>query len=45
MARGKVPSIKQSTQGRTLLLESVRLGFRHDSLADDLVASFRDLTP
>lgn len=30
-------SIKQAVQGRNLLLESVRLGFRHEGLTDDHV--------
>jgi hypothetical protein len=35
----KAPSIKQAVQGRKLLLEAHRLGFVHDLLTSDLIAS------
>jgi hypothetical protein len=35
-AVAKPPSVKQATQGKNLLTEAVRLGFRHESLGDDL---------
>lgn len=37
------PSIKQAVQGRNLLLEAVRLGFRHDNLSDSQVGSLDSL--
>lgn len=40
-AAAKSPSIKQSVQGRNLLLEAVRLGFRHDELLEEQIESLR----
>lgn len=44
LVRGRVPSIKQATQGRKLLLEARRLGFGHDLLVPDLLAQFAQVS-
>jgi AIPR protein len=43
-ATARAPSSKQARQGQNLLLEATRLGFRHDSLSDELVLSLRNMT-
>lgn len=42
-AVARVPSIKQAIQGRTLLLEAVRLGFQQENLTDSQIARLNSL--
>jgi hypothetical protein len=43
--RGERPSSKQAAQGRTALLDALRLGFVHQSLSPDLVDTIEDTKP
>jgi hypothetical protein len=42
-AGGKAPTVKQSIQGRRLLLESIRLGFCHEAISNGAIEALREL--